>query len=680
MYLDSLEPSFAQVGYGDLGRHGALGYGSLPVLVKGQPYERSLSTHPPAHLRFKLDGRFASFSCQVALNDDVNPGLSHADFVVLADGQEVAFAAYVVAGEAPRTLRAKINGAKELSLLVRTSRWENCHAVWLDPQVDEGDAPDEANSGTLLDCLQRTEIELPSVMPRAERCIATIVSPGFESLLDDMLGSLVAYGCCPDALLVVFGVEADEACRRVAEKYGAILLPCTKRANINSTVKSAMYSAARVIQAEQFICLDADMLVLGDLRPVFATLEACPEGTLLACREANSNVVNNLDHALCSVYGGHSSDIHRLLGSHNGEGAYPLVVNDGLFAGGRAALLALDGVIRSWTNAPSWVDERGDIWWRNQLVFNLALAHLHCGVELSPIYNVQLNSQNVEMSWADGRLQAHWFGHRARVLHFNGLGRYKYPEHRNLFSKIDKPLVGNKEGDGYSLFVDALRAWVGRYGLDALAWSFYGTTEATAARVRDPSTLPLLALLHYLLRSNGCCRVLETGTARGVSAACIASAVAHREGGRVVTFDPASFPERGELWSLLPARMRECLDARETDSLEGMRACLKAGESFDAALLDSLHVEEHIWQEFQLASQLVCPGGLILIHDVCVALGTVEAALKRIEQAGYGVTRLWTAECGVREDDHLGLAVIENRLRSSPENQREDVRQNSSIA
>jgi hypothetical protein len=55
---------------------------------------------------------------------------------------------------------------------------------------------------------------------------------------------------------------------------------------------------------------------------------------------------------------------------------------------------------------------------------------------------------------------------------------------------------------------------------------------------------------------------------------------------------------------------------------------------------------------------------LILIHDVRYAHGTVEQALRQIEAAGYGVTRLWTAESGVLEDDHLGLALIENRLRS----------------
>ena len=36
--------------------------------------------------------------------------------------------------------------------------------------------------------------------------------------------------------------------------------------------------------------------------------------------------------------------------------------------------------------------------------------------------------------------------------------------------------------------------------------------------------LSAFANLHYLVRSNGCVRVIEAGTARGVSAACLASA------------------------------------------------------------------------------------------------------------------------------------------------------------
>ena len=101
--------------------------------------------------------------------------------------------------------------------------------------------------------------------------------------------------------------------------------------------------------------------------------------------------------------------------------------------------------------------------------------------------------------------------------------------------------------------------------------------------------------------------------------------------------------------------------------IEGLDRAIDAGELYDAILLDSLHTAEHVWEEFQRAVRLVCPGGLILIHDACYANGTVGGALQKIDAAGYGVTRLWSADGGVREDDRLGLAIIENRRRRGME-------------
>ena len=659
MFLDSFQPVDVQVGYGALGRGGQLGYEGKTVSVGRRAYAHALSTHPPARLVFDLGGRFERFRAQVALNDDVPRGASHADFTVAADGRPVAAARRVAAGEPPRSLDACIAGASRLELSVSTERWHQSHAVWLDPQLSGKGA--NATREVLTDCLARVEIELPPAMSSAARCVATVVSPGFGQMLDDMLGSLHAHGNCQDAALVVFAVDPDEACRRVADKYGARLIECRRRAALNPTVKSVLYSAARVVGAESFLCLDADMLVLGDLRPVFAALDACPPGSVLACREANGEGESTLLKALAEVYAGKPADLARITGRQRADAGYTLVVNDGLYAASREALLALDEVIRSWEGARGWVDERADVWWRNQFIFNLALARLKCGVELSGVYNVQLNSQEVEASVSGGRNRAVWRGRQARVLHFNGAGRGKYPELRGRYAAAREPLRGG--GDAYAVFLEALRGWLGPRGLDALAWSFYGSTDTHTARVADPSTLPLLALLHYVIRANGCVRVLETGTARGVSAACLASAVAHREGGRVVTFDPSPHPDAEELWAALPERMRGCIEHRADDSLAGLKAALDAGEQYEAALLDTLHTEEHVWAEFELASRLVCRGGLILIHDVTFAYGTVEAALRRIERAGYGVTRLWTAEGGVPEDDHLGLALIENRRR-----------------
>jgi predicted O-methyltransferase YrrM len=282
---------------------------------------------------------------------------------------------------------------------------------------------------------------------------------------------------------------------------------------------------------------------------------------------------------------------------------------------------------------------------------------------LDSSYNVQLHVQDVELVRAGARMRAQWRGRPAHILHFSGGGRNKYPNWRSQFSRTPDPLVGAGDGDGYAAFLEALRAWVGRYGLTGLAWSLYGTSDARNARVRDPGVLPLFALMHYLVRANGCARIVEAGTARGVSAACLASAVAHREGARVVTFDPCGQPERADLWAALPERIARCIEPRACGSVEGMAAALAAGEQFDAAFLDSIHTEEQVWAEFQAVVPLVCQGGLIIIHDATLVGGTVEGALRKIEEAGYGVTRLLTAECGVREDDGLGLAVIENRRR-----------------
>jgi hypothetical protein len=623
-------------------------------------YSNALSAHAPSRLRFEVGGLYKSLKCKVAINDDVSSNFAHADFVVMADGKHAAVEPFVRSGEAPRELIADISGAKEIELIVRSSRWEFCHAVWLDPEVGETPAP----VAQLKDCLGRCEIVLPSLKLKAEHCIATVVSPGFENFLDSMLGSLYANGNCGDALLVVFILNTNDECERIAAKYQATVVRCKPEARINPMSKALLYSVARVVDAEKFICLDADMIVLDDLSRIFQAMDICADGSIFACREGNGNGFENLAHGLRLVYGGNDKDIEQLSITPE-EANYPLVVNDGIFAGTRNALLSLDGVVREMSNAAKWADGNAKVWWRNQFIFNLALARMRCGIELDSTFNVQLHVQEVQLNKKGARTFAKWRGKNVRVLHFSGGAKQKYPELRSQFSTVAEPLVGQGDGDGYSVFLNALRAWSGKYGLAGLAWSFYGLTDGSKpAQVRDPSTFPLFAALHYLIRSNGCVRVLETGTARGISAACFASAVAHREGAKVVTLDLFEHEGRHELWDSLPDNFRNCIEERQVEAITGLKSALDAGEQYDAILLDSIHLAEHVWEEFHLASKLVSEGGLILIHDAIYADGTVDGALRKIIAEGYGLVRLWTAESGVAEDDRLGLAVVENRRNS----------------
>src|SRR5262245_55326696 len=117
MYVDSLAPFQTHVGYGSPGLHGRLGYEDKPVSVHRQHYPHALSAHPPARLRFALGGHYRRFFSYAAINDDVAPGRSHADFFVRADGRLVGAAPFVGAGEPPRALFADVSGAQELELL-----------------------------------------------------------------------------------------------------------------------------------------------------------------------------------------------------------------------------------------------------------------------------------------------------------------------------------------------------------------------------------------------------------------------------------------------------------------------------------------------------------------------------------------------------------------------------------
>jgi len=134
-YLDTLPIVEAAVGYGSLGTHGRLGYENERVSVGGQTFEHALSCHAPARLVFELDGKYTHFRSGVGLNDTVPLGGSHADFRVLADGQLRTAESRIVPGQR-RLIEVPVEGVRRLELTVETTRWEYCHAVWLDPELE----------------------------------------------------------------------------------------------------------------------------------------------------------------------------------------------------------------------------------------------------------------------------------------------------------------------------------------------------------------------------------------------------------------------------------------------------------------------------------------------------------------------------------------------------------------
>lgn len=407
----------AEVGWGELGTGGSLGYDGAAVRVGGQYRPDALSTHPPARVRYHLGGRARHFRAHVALDDDVPSG-SHAFFDVALDGRVVASSGRVVAGGAPREMTADLLGGHVLELRVSTDVFECAHAVWLELQVETAE-PDR-----IADCLSRADVDPADLDDDCDTCVATLASAGYERLLDDMLSSLAEHGRLDGARVVVFLLGAADEAEVVAASHGAHIVRCRPR-HVSMASKAVLYSAALFTNARHYVCLDADMLVLGDLSTLITALDVLPDDRIAVCREGNSRFYADVEGILCHAYGGTPGDIAAILGEDRGEGAYRLVANDGLLAGSRYAMLRLDATIRAMRGALPWLAAAPHIPWRNQLVLNLALARLDCGVELDPRFNVQLHTTDVDV---DDDLAVSWCGGPVRVLHFNGVGRHRHPE------------------------------------------------------------------------------------------------------------------------------------------------------------------------------------------------------------------------------------------------------------
>ncbi|HEY6795473.1 MAG TPA: hypothetical protein VI248_12420 [Kineosporiaceae bacterium] len=289
-----------------------------------------------------------------------------------------------------------------------------------------------AAAETVIDPLHRAEILVPEGLAPAERCIVTVASAGFEDWLDDLLSSLAAYGGCQDAHVVVLALGEAPRVGEVAHRHGAHLVPCRMLAPLGPASKAVVYAMAKIVPTERFLCLDADMVVLGDLSPLFVALDVLPPGAVLVARD--NERVRHLGAALDEIYGGGPDP--AFFSRRSPLASYPLVLNDGLMAARRSALLALEARVRALPDVVRWVDERPDVRWRNQFAVNVALAKGACAVELDPIWNLQLNTRALEP--CEDLDDVRWLGRRVRVLHFNGAGaKQRYdPLRRQLRARI----------------------------------------------------------------------------------------------------------------------------------------------------------------------------------------------------------------------------------------------------
>jgi hypothetical protein len=615
-------PTKTQTGYGGLGILGGMGY---PILlsVNGVFCEHGLSAHPPSSLRYTLHQPFQMLTCHVALNDSSSDH-AEANFLIYADGVLQAVAARVRKGDPPRYLEARLHNARQIELVIESRSPEGCHALWVDPILHET-AP-----MVLTGVLNRTHILMPNRPRVVRRCIGVVADDQVASMADNFLGSLYRNGNVKDCHVVILTEEGSELIPQIAQKFGAQMIEVRRVVDYASIwIKTAVYSLAHIVQADQYLIFDIDMLVIDQVRALFHAMETSSDLAILAARESwipHHVTLGHLINEQIEPYGG-QYDGAALLRMTPREYAYNLIVNGGVFGGGRKAMLALDNTMRAMSpQGIVWMDQRIDLPWREQALFNLALARLECGHEIDERYNTQLlRKDDVVIHIQDDHILSACGIKPVNVLHYNGdAGRAKYQGMEEFYRHVSPCKFGGYTEEGLESYLSTLFE--------------YASKQVQEGGVFNAHIYETLLNMDNVLRFIGArCRelkpesILDMNTLQGAIGGCLAHYAADY-GSKITRISEAATP----LFDMISEQAKD-IEMLSGNLFVSCKKLVKEGRKFDLIALDTSLSEKNTAMLILLAAKLLNAGGSILIHDRCNPLCDMDIVAQKLRQDGLKI-------------------------------------------
>ncbi len=158
--------------------------------------------------------------------------------------------------------------------------------------------------------------------------------------------------------------------------------------------------------------------------------------------------------------------------------------------------------------------------------------------------------------------------------------------------------------------------------------------------------------------------VLETGTFKGYSTACIASALVSLGGPRqIVTIDP--HPQDGQIWS--GTELESVVTQRRQFSQDTYPELLRSRMRFDMLVLDSDHSYETIMTELMLYEPLLKAGGTILLHDSLYFDGVGAAVRQLLANPRFQGLTLDSPRQAVPGERCPGVTIVRKERDGGPE-------------
>lgn len=246
---------------------------------------------------------------------------------------------------------------------------------------------------TIVDCFGYNKIYIPQTISSSENVITSTISPGYENLLDDLLFSLFINSSLQSFRKLIFMINPNSSCYDVVKKWECEYIICESIKPVAINSKSVLYSLDQVFDFKRMIYLDSDFLILNNIDDLFTMLDHIPENNIMICRDFYFDYAKSLKEIITNkLYEGKESDFEYLLGEVNNELSFPFIVNAGMMACNKSALIQARNTMSSFHNIVEWINS-GVI--REQFAFNLSLAKNHNYTILHPKYNYQMCTESM---------------------------------------------------------------------------------------------------------------------------------------------------------------------------------------------------------------------------------------------------------------------------------------------
>ena len=329
--------------------------------------------------------------------------------------------------------RLGLAAARDPNLHLRATIWRGLKSLPRQLILDAY-APPAPLAGYETDCLDRCRVPVSGGRLKCRVCVAFVATPGFERPLDMCLRSLERNGGLGglDVACVAFMPGADDACRQVCRRHGAVCVEPLALVPPHASMKGVTYSLPRWVDADCYVSLEPDMLVLGSLREAVENvladradrLYAVPNLPAVQAREASLRDGGPWPPDLQAWVDGHCAgdgdDLRFLLGDR------PVRVrefcNAGLFLGSGGAFRRVEAQMLSMRPFASlWIDV-GHVHWRDEMVWNVAYSLAGNLAALPKSYNYEPLTEldGLRYDWEGGRYDPAGGRAEARVFHFVG--------------------------------------------------------------------------------------------------------------------------------------------------------------------------------------------------------------------------------------------------------------------